>query len=120
MSDRGPIYKRRIVDPRSWSDFSIGHVAYALHRTTGWLLLTWIGLHLVVPLLLPGSNLSVYVPRAEWVFIVLFSVLIFHGLNGLRLIAVELGGISANGNRLAFWASLSASVLLLVPLWVGL
>lgn len=120
MSEQKPVYKRRIFDPRSWSDFAVGHVAYALHRVTGWLLIGWVGLHLVWPLLAPGSSATVYIPGSDLVFIGLFAVLLFHGFNGIRLMIVELGGITPAGNRWAFWVSLVASVVLLIPLGVGL
>ena len=119
MEDEKIIYGRNLLETSSWRDFAVGHVAFALHRLTGWLLLLWIGLHLLVPVL-QASPSSVYYPTSEWLIVSLLAVLVFHSFNGLRLVIVELGGATASGNRLSFWLTLALSVLLIVVLGVTL
>lgn len=119
MDDERIIYRRTLFDVRSWGDFGIGHVAFIFHRVTGWLLLGWIIAHLLVPALRSAPS-NVYVPSSTVVIVALLAVLVFHALNGIRLMIVEVGGLTASGNRFAFWLTLGLSALLVVALGVGL
>lgn len=118
--DRGLlIYRRKLFDPGSWRDFSAGHSAFVLHRLTGWLLLVWIAVHLVIPLA-DSSVLTVYIPTSAWVIVSLLAVLVFHTLNGLRLVVIELGMLPLSENRASFWFTLGLSVLIVAILGAGL
>jgi succinate dehydrogenase / fumarate reductase cytochrome b subunit len=119
MDDKRAIYRRTVFDVRSWQDFAVGHVAFALHRITGWLLLGWIGIHLIVPALRTSPS-SVYIPTSTPVIVTLLTVLVFHAFNGVRLLLVELGGLAVRTNRLAFWLTTALSLLFVVVLGVGL
>lgn len=106
-------------------DFSARHVAFALHRVTGWLLLGWVVVHLGVPTV--SGGLAVWnplvdlgEPAAEAVVVGLFAVLIFHSFNGIRLIAAELFGVGIATARRVFLWTLVLSVVLLVAMGVFL
>ncbi|WP_265110817.1 hypothetical protein [Halosolutus halophilus] len=119
MDDEKLIYERDLLAVRSWRNFAVGHIAFTLHRLTGWLLLVWIGVHLIVPVL-QATPSSVYTPISRPVIVALLSVLVFHSFNGIRLVIVELGGLTASGNRLSFWLILGLSALFIILLGVGL
>jgi succinate dehydrogenase / fumarate reductase cytochrome b subunit len=118
-------YRRKVSSIRSWMDFSARHVAFALHRVTGWLLLGWVVVHLGVPTV--SGGLAVWnplvdlgEPAAEAVVVGLFAVLIFHSFNGIRLIAAELFGVGIATARRVFLWTLVLSVVLLVAMGVFL
>lgn len=117
MEDSRITYRRKLFDVRSWREFAVGHVAFALHRLTGWLLLGWLVIHLFLPTVRTSPS-AVHVPTTKWVIVLLLAVLVFHAFNGIRLVIVELGSLSASGNRLSFWLTLGLSVLL-IGLGVG-
>ncbi|WIV67027.1 hypothetical protein [Natrialbaceae archaeon AArc-T1-2] len=119
MDDEQLIYGRDLLAARSWRNFAVGHVAFTLHRLTGWLLLAWIGIHLLVPIL-QASPSSVYNPTSTWIIVALLAVLVFHSFNGIRLVIVELGGLTASGNRLSFWLTVGASAALVILMGVSL
>lgn len=119
MREERIIYRRKLSEFRSWTDFSIGHVAFTLHRVTGWLLLGWVLFHLAVPALRSTPD-AVNAPTSGMLTIAVLAVLVFHGFNGVRLILAELGSMSARQHRLAFQFTLVASVLLIVLLGGGL
>jgi len=112
-------YRRKVTNVGSWREFSVQHVAFSLHRVTGWLLLGWVLVHLGVPLLTAGP--SVWNPLVELsgtvgtaVVTGLFAVLVFHAFNGVRLLAAELLGLGAGNVRPVFLSTLAASALLVV------
>lgn len=118
--DRGPlIYRRELFDPSSWRDFSVGHLSFVLHRLTGWLLLGWVAVHLVIPLG-QSSTTTVYTPTAAWLIVSLLAVLVFHSLNGIRLVILELGMLSPSENKTSFWVTIGFSALIVVLVGVGL
>lgn len=119
MNDEHITYRRKLLSVGSWRTFAVGHVAFVLHRLTGWLLLAWVGVHLLLPLLW-GSPAAVYNPTSSALIVPLVAVLVFHAFNGIRLLIVELLGLTASGNRLSFWVSLGLSVLLILLMGVGL
>lgn len=119
MEDNRLTYRRKLFNVRSWGEFTIGHVAFALHRVTGWLLLGWLVVHLFLPTIRTSPS-AVYLPTAEWVIVLLLAVLVFHTFNGIRLVIIELGGLSPAKNQLSFRVTLGLSVLLIALLVVGL
>lgn len=116
-------YRRTLMNVAGWKDFSVQHVAFGLHRVTGWLLLAWVGIHLGVPAVTAGP--SVWNPftqlgpaASQAVVVGLFAVLLFHGLNGVRLLAAELLGVGAGRTRAVFLGTMALVVLSLVVLGV--
>lgn len=119
MKEDRVIYRRKLFAFRSWTDFSVGHVAFALHRATGWLLLGWVLIHLTVPAVRTSPQ-AVHIPRSSAVIVAVLAVLVFHSFNGLRLILAELGGMTADYNRIAFYLTTAMSVVAIGMLGVGL
>lgn len=119
------IYRRALSNVDSWTDFSVQHVAFALHRLTGWVLLGWVALHLGVPV--AASPGAVWNPLVELsgatsklVVVGLLAVLVFHAFNGIRLLTAELFGAGTGSARWTFLWTLSVSGLLVVGLGVAL
>lgn len=124
MRENRLTYRRKVSNVENWGDFSIQHVAFALHRITGWALLGWVVVHLGLPSL-GGSSVwnpltELSAPLSEVVVIGLFAVLLFHAFNGIRLLAAELLGIGAGNTKRLFLGTLIASVLLVAGLGVVL
>lgn len=119
MKEDHVIYRRKVFAFSSWTDFSVGHVAFALHRVTGWLLLGWILIHLSVPAMRTSPQ-AVHIPGSRAVIVAVLAVLVFHSFNGLRLILAEFGGITADHNRIAFYFTAAISVVSIGILGVGL
>lgn len=125
MSEDRLVYRRALSNADSWTDFSVQHVAFALHRVTGWVLLGWLVVHLGVPTASsPGAVWNPLVqlsePAATAVVVGLFAVLVFHAFNGIRLLAAELLGAGTGASRRVFLWTLAVSVLLVVGLGVML
>ncbi|WP_377071359.1 hypothetical protein [Natribaculum luteum] len=119
MKEDRVIYRRKLLEFGSWTDFSTGHAAFVLHRLTGWLLLGWILIHLVVPAVRTSPD-AVHIPGSNAVIVSLLAILVFHGFNGIRLILAELGGTTADHNRVAFFLSIILSAILISLLGVVL
>lgn len=119
MDDEDLVYRRAVTNVRSWTDFSTGHIAFSLHRVTGWLLLGWVLLHLAVPMIGETAE-SVYSPTGTVEILLVMSVAVFHAFNGLRLVVIELGSVTAQGNRVAFWLTAILSLLIIVSMGVAL
>lgn len=115
MADDRFVYERKTTDPRSWTTFSTEHLAFALHRITGWLLLGWVVVHLVVPA--TSSPAAVWRPTSKAVIVGLLSVALFHGFNGSRLIVAELGFGAGNTRRLFQGTVLLCALLIAVLGW---
>lgn len=118
-------YRRNLSNVKEWRDFSVQHIAFALHRVTGWLLLGWIIIHLGVPALTAGPAVwnplsELRPPAAKVVSVSLFAVLVFHALNGVRLLAAEWLGVGASRTKPVFLGTLVLSGLLLVVMGVTL
>lgn len=111
LNENRVTYRRRVSDLKSWLRYTPEHVAFALHRITGWLLLGWVGLHLAIPVL-EGGN--VYVPESAAMTVFVIAVLVFHGFNGIRLIAAELFGVGISQARRVFYATLIAAAALVI------
>ncbi|MGC8839043.1 MAG: succinate dehydrogenase, cytochrome b556 subunit [Anaerolineae bacterium] len=96
-----------------WFDVRGRHVgtwAFALNRATGLLLVLYLGVHLtVLSLLARGpSAYDAFVAFASHPLVILFdlglaAVLLYHGLNGVRLILLGLGW-GLRWQRELFWA----------------
>jgi succinate dehydrogenase / fumarate reductase cytochrome b subunit len=108
-----------VLNIGSWREYSAQHVAFALHRITGWLLLGWVVLHLALPVATTGPdvwNPLTALPGAGGKVLVtgLFAVLVFHAFNGIRLLAAELFGVGIRTAKSVFLSTLVASVALIV------
>lgn len=125
MGEKRLQYQRRLSRIESWTDFSARHVAFALHRITGWLLLGWVVVHLGVPAASDGTTVwnplvATSEPVSKMVVVALFAVLVFHSFNGIRLVAAELFGVGiATAKRVFLW-TLIISVLLVIGMGVML
>lgn len=118
-------YRRNLSNREAWSDFSVQHTAFALHRITGWALLGWVVIHLGFPVMGSGSSVwnplvELAAPVSKLVVVGLFAVLIFHVFNGIRLLAAELLGAGAGNTKGVFLFTLAVSSLLVVGMGVVL
>lgn len=111
------VYRREISNIASWRKFSVPHVAFALHRITGWLLLVWVGYHLVLPAL-TGTPASVQPPGGKLLTVALLSILFFHGINGIRLLINELLGVGIDSIELLFKGTVAATAITATVMWV--
>lgn len=114
MREDSLVYERNVTDPRSWREFTVEHIAFGLHRITGWLLLGWITVHLAIPAL--GSASDVWIPTSIAVIVGLLSVFLFHALNGIRLLVAELTGFGTARARWVFRGTLAICAVLVVTL----
>lgn len=117
MMDKKLVYERNVTTPRSWTKFSTGHVAFGLHRLTGWILLGWVVVHLGFPAVF-SSPTAVYRPTATPVIVGLVSVALFHVLNGVRLLVAELTSHGIETAKRTFQVTLLISVILSIVLGV--
>jgi len=130
-------YNRGLVeDFGRWREFTAGMWAWILHKFTGWVLVGYLFTHIaVLSTALPASNAASGVIAAETdvytttlqgleslalvrvLEVGLLAVAVFHILNGVRLLFVDLGvGLEAQDK--SFYASLivtAAIVLASVP-----
>ncbi|MEF8800279.1 MAG: succinate dehydrogenase, cytochrome b556 subunit [Halolamina sp.] len=125
MGNNSIEYRRKLASVKSWTDFSARHVAFALHRITGWLLLGWVVVHLGLPAVTTGPSVwnplrDLPGPLSRVVVVGLLSVLVFHIFNGIRLLAAELFGVGIKTTRRVFLWTLATSVLLVIGLGVML
>ena len=99
-----------------------GQYAWVLHRATGIGILFFLLIH-ILDIMLIGLGRDVYDHTvefyADWFIIpmemVLVGAVIYHTLNGLRVIAVNFSSEGAVRERKFFWAVLVLSVLLTIP-----
>lgn len=104
-----------------WRIYSIHSVIFILHRVTGLALLAYLLAHIwaVSTAMLGGAAMfdavmSVLAKPAFFaVELFLFGCVIFHALNGLRLILNERGVLLENGDRLAH-----ATAMVTLAVWV--
>lgn len=95
------------------------HVAFALHRITGWLLLAWVGVHLVWPAVTRTPS-AVWRPTRTAVAVLLLAVLVFHAFNGVRLLLAECAGFGVGNTERGFGVMLAVSILVLAVAMGGL
>jgi len=123
-------YNRGLVeDFGRWKEFSAGMWAWIFHKFTGWVLVGYLFTHIaVLSTALSGDAAYTQTIRTlESLFVVrvlevgLLAVAVFHILNGLRLLLVDLGvGLEAQDR--SFYASLvltGAIVVASVPTFVA-
>ena len=99
-----------------------GQYAWVLHRATGIGILFFLLVH-ILDIMLIGLGRDVYDHTvefyADWFIIpmeiILVGAVIYHTLNGLRVIAVNFSSEGAVRERKFFWWVLGASVLLTIP-----
>jgi succinate dehydrogenase / fumarate reductase cytochrome b subunit len=123
-------YNRGLVeDFGRWREFSAGMWAWVLHKFTGWVLVGYLFTHIaVLSTALSGPTAYTNTIQAlEGLLIVrilevgLLAVAVFHILNGVRLLLVDLGLGLENQDR-SFYASLvltGAIVVASVPTFVA-
>ncbi|NPA91577.1 MAG: hypothetical protein GXO55_09050 [Chloroflexi bacterium] len=98
----------------------VGYIAFALNRLTGLGLVLYLILHLMVlSLLTRGPNAwDAFVRLAKSpLFLLLDGILLFgilfHGLNGVRVVLVSMG-IGVRRHKELFWALMGLAALLLL------
>lgn len=100
----------------------VGQYAWILHRVTGAGILFFLLVH-ILDIMLIGLGRDVYDHTVEFyshLFIIpmeimLVGAVIYHTLNGLRVIAINFTSEGAVRERKAFWWVLAASILLTIP-----
>ena len=122
--DRGTV-----EDLGRWTEFSAGMWAWLLHKFSGWVLVGYLFMHVpVLSTALSGSGTyTTTLQSLESLLVVrvleigLLSVAVFHVLNGVRLLFVDLGvGLEAQDR--SFYASLVLTgviVVASVPTFLG-
>jgi len=118
-----------VEDFGRWTEFSAGMWAWLLHKFSGWVLVGYLFMHVpVLSTALSGSGTyTTTVQSLESLLVVrvleigLLSVAVFHVLNGVRLLFVDLGvGLEAQDR--SFYASLVLTgviVVASVPTFLG-
>ena len=118
----GENYARGLVeDFGRWNEFSAGMWAWIFHKFTGWILIGYLFTHIAVlstaipaahGVMLAGTNIyTATLQGLESLLIVRFlevgllTVAVFHILNGIRLLFVDLG-IGLDAQDTSFYASL--------------
>lgn len=100
----------------------IGQYAWALHRATGIGTVFFLLVH-VLSIMLIGFGPEVYDHSVEFYSIpflipmevLLVGAVVYHALNGLRIMAIDFWGPGTRRQRQMFWAALIATVLLTLP-----
>lgn len=116
---------------RARRSYRVGSTAWILHRVTGLLILAYLYFHLIVlsSIIWPGGAKSFNPLVAEltsplfiYADLVLFAIILYHALNGIRLLFFDLGVLLAYQRQL-FWvmmavgvAALAGSAIALLPL----
>ncbi|WP_435345673.1 succinate dehydrogenase, cytochrome b556 subunit [Haloarchaeobius sp. HRN-SO-5] len=136
-------YNRGLIEDFSrWKEFSAGMWAWIFHKFTGWVLVGYLFTHIaVLSTVIPardgqtvttgaGTQVDVYtntLASLESIFVVrllevgLLAVAVFHILNGIRLLLVDLG-IGLESQDKTFYASLvltGAIIIASVPTFMA-
>ncbi|MFP4625729.1 MAG: succinate dehydrogenase, cytochrome b556 subunit [Natronomonas sp.] len=106
--DRG-----RVEDFGRWTEFSAGMWAWVFHKFTGWVLIGYLFAHIAVlsTATVDGATYTQTLQGLESLLVVRFlevgllAVAVFHILNGVRLLFVDLG-IGLEAQDKAFYAAL--------------
>ncbi len=115
-------YNRGLVeDFGRWREFSAGMWAWIFHKFTGWVLVGYLFTHIaVLSTALSGANAYTTTIRTlESLLVVrilevgLLAVAVFHILNGIRLLLVDLG-IGLESQDKSFYASLVLTGVIVV------
>ncbi len=98
-----------------------GHTAFIAHRISGLLILGYLYLHLILlsAILLPNGTthfnaVAAVVERPVFIVgdVVLFGIILIHGLNGIRLVVADFGGLIRT-SRLGIWLTMVTVAVLL-------
>ncbi|MEF8774057.1 MAG: succinate dehydrogenase, cytochrome b556 subunit [Halobacteriales archaeon] len=116
--DRGTI-----EDHGRWTEFSAGMWAWILHKFTGWILVGYLFAHIAV-LSTATAGAETYTTTLQSLEdlalvrigeVGLLAVAVFHILNGIRLLFVDLGiGVDLSSQRRSFYASLLLTAAIVV------
>ncbi|QZA88901.1 succinate dehydrogenase, cytochrome b556 subunit [Salinarchaeum sp. IM2453] len=120
-------YDRGTVEDLSrWKEFSAGMWAWVLHKTTGWVLIGYMFVHIaVLSTAISGPELyNEVLGGLEELFVVkllelgLVAAVAFHILNGIRLLLLDIG-FGAQYQEESFYASLAVTaVSVVITAWV--
>jgi succinate dehydrogenase / fumarate reductase cytochrome b subunit len=123
-------YDRGLIeDFGRWREFSAGMWAWVFHKFTGWVLIGYLFTHIAVlsTATVDGTTYTTTLQGLEELLVVRFlevgllAVAVFHILNGVRLLFVDLGvGLEAQDK--AFYAALiitAAITVASVPTFLG-
>ena len=99
-----------------------GQYAWVLHRTTGIGILFFLLVH-IIDIMLIGLGRDVYDESVEFygrlelipMEIALVGAVVYHTLNGIRIILIDFSRLGYRRERQLFWAVLAGSVLLTIP-----
>jgi succinate dehydrogenase / fumarate reductase cytochrome b subunit len=123
-------YNRGLVeDFGRWREFSAGMWAWVFHKFTGWVLVGYLFTHIAVlsTATVSGTAYTTTIQTLEGLLVVrilevgLLAVAVFHILNGVRLLLVDLG-IGLDAQDKSFYASIvltGAIVVASVPTFVA-
>ncbi len=123
-------YDRGLVeDYGRWREFAPGMWAWILHKFTGWVLIGYLFTHIAVlsTALDGGATYTATIQGLEALFVVrvmeigLLAVAVFHILNGIRLLMIDLG-IGLERQAASFYISLIITALIViasVPTFLG-
>ncbi|APX95434.1 MULTISPECIES: succinate dehydrogenase, cytochrome b556 subunit [Natronorubrum] len=115
-------YNRGLIeDFGRWKEFSAGMWAWIFHKFTGWMLIGYLFTHIAVlssALTSPEAYTNT-IQGLESLFIIrvlevgLLAVAVFHILNGLRLLMVDLG-VGLDAQDKSFYASLVLTAIITI------
>ncbi|MFB6078136.1 MAG: succinate dehydrogenase, cytochrome b556 subunit [Halarchaeum sp.] len=115
-------YDRGLVeDFGRWREFSAGMWAWVLHKFTGWVLIGYLFTHIAVlsSALSGAATYTNTLQGLEQIAVVrvlevgLLAVAVFHIMNGLRLLFVDLG-VGLESQDRSFYASLILTGIIVV------
>ena len=123
-------YDRGLIeDFGRWREFSAGMWAWVLHKFTGWVLVGYLFTHIAVlsTATVDGGTYTATLQGLEQVLVVRFlevgllAVAVFHILNGIRLLFVDLG-VGLGSQDVAFYVALvltAAITVASIPTFLG-
>ena len=123
-------YDRGLVeDFGRWREFSAGMWAWVFHKFTGWVLVGYLFTHIAVlsTATVDGATYTQTLQGLEELLVVRFlevgllAVAVFHILNGVRLLFVDLG-VGLEARDTAFYAALlltAAITVASIPTFLG-
>ncbi|TVR15746.1 MAG: succinate dehydrogenase, cytochrome b556 subunit [Planctomycetota bacterium] len=99
-----------------------GSLAYVLHRVTGLGLVFFIFFHILSVTKATSADPSHYdlmirrmqEPDFKLGEIALYAALLFHGLNGMRILLIDFVLVNTHRNKMLFWACCWITVILLI------
>lgn len=115
-------YNRGLVeDFGRWREFTAGMWAWIFHKFTGWVLIGYLFTHIAVlsTFMTGGDVYTTTIRSLEGLLLVrvlevgLLAVAVFHILNGVRLLFVDLG-VGLESQDKSFYASLVVTGLIVI------